>query len=694
MPTVLPKISPCGWPPPAPPPAVQGPVRKLVTISTRRCDSASIVIRQYSAIACSWPSTLQTVTPPGSAGTSIRSSPAATDCSNLRRGASGKSGFQTWLTTISASASAGIRRCVSPISKSTVGSIGSVTLPRIALATSGRAPKLPRNDTFIANPLGGGDQVDEAVAAREAAKVVGDLVPAATHHAAGPARIMRRDDDVGQRVKRMTRAAPVGLGRRRVLPPDIDRGAAEPVLGQRGIKRVLVDDLAARDVDEERAGLHQRQPPRVEQICRFRPQRGADRDRVAARQHLVERGERVDALDLGIRRTRAAVGGDNAAAERRGAARYLAPDAAIADDAERRAAHLAMRDAALHPARRPRAALAELAGNLEEAVMQRQHRHDHKFGDRRLVAERVAHRAAPWQRGHIEQLDPGRHRLDKAKTRRRRVIGHPPVAHQDVGVLRRVGQQRTINRIVENDAVERRRQLVLDAGMGVGGDIAEEQRLHGLTACLARKSSRTVMPRPGRSGTSIIPSLTGNPSSTRSCSSGLAPSEYSTMNPAGEAAATASPAEKAGAPAQRCGASFRLCALAIAEIRIASVMPPQIARSGCMMSTAPSAARSRKSCRVNSLSPAAIGMSLARRTSAQPALSSAVTGSSNQAMSSASTSRQKRFASATDSVPWASHISPISGPSASRAACTRRAEWRGSPSMMPTRIFTAPNPPR
>ena len=94
------------------------------------------------------------------------------------------------------------------------------------------------------------------------------------------------------------------------------------------------------------------------------------------------------------------------------------------------------------------------------------------------------------------------------------------------------------------------------------------------------------MPSPGRSGISIMPSFTGKPSSIRSCSIGLAPSEYSTMNPAGEAAATCSPAAKAGAPAHRCGASLRLKALAMAPIRIASVMPPQIARSGCRMSTA------------------------------------------------------------------------------------------------------------
>src|SRR5207237_4506083 len=44
------------------------------------------------------------------------------------------------------------------------------------------------------------------------------------------------------------------------------------------------------------------------------------------------------------------------------------------------------------------------------------------------------------------------------------------------------------------------------------------------------------------------------------------------------------------------------------------------------------------------------------RTWAQPALSSAVTGSSNQARLQSSTRRQKRLASATEKVPCASHI--------------------------------------
>src|SRR5947207_2461637 len=83
----------------------------------------------------------------------------------------------------------------------------------------------------------------------------GNDVPAPAHHALGPARTVRRDDDVRQLVERVTRAAPVGLGRGRVLPPHVERGAADLALAQRGIDRILLDDLAARDVDQGRGWL-------------------------------------------------------------------------------------------------------------------------------------------------------------------------------------------------------------------------------------------------------------------------------------------------------------------------------------------------------------------------------------------------------------------------------------------------------
>ena len=92
---------------------------------------------------------------------------------------------------------------------------------------------------------------------------------------------------------------------------------------------------------------------------------------------------------------------------------------------------------------------------------------------------------------------------------------------------------------------------------------------------------------------------------------------------------------QAGGEGRRAGPQVRRHAqvrgAAIAPMRIASVMPPQIARSGCSTSAARKSIRSRKSKRVQSLSPLAIGMCVERRTSARPRLSSAVTGSSNQA---------------------------------------------------------------
>src|SRR4051794_20741998 len=302
--------------------------------------------------------------PRGNDSVSIMSIPAVAACKSLSRDASGKSGRQIWPTTISASANAGIIRCMSLRSARITG---SSSLSRILAMMRGatRAAKPPRNRVFMGRASIRGHEIDQAVAAREAAKVFGDLVPPTAPHAAGPARIVRRDDDVRQLVKRMGRAAAGWLGFGRILPPDIDRRAAEPAVAQCFIQRILVDNGAAGDVDQERIGLHQREAARVDQPGGLRPERGAQSDRVAFRQHLVEIGERVDAFDDGIGLTLRAVGGEDARPERRRALCQLASDAAIADDAERRIAHLAVRRAALDPAGTPRAALAELAGYLK-----------------------------------------------------------------------------------------------------------------------------------------------------------------------------------------------------------------------------------------------------------------------------------------------------------------------------------------
>src|SRR5712691_10917283 len=433
---VLPSSSPWGGPPPAPPASHDDWSRNAVAVSNNRWVSTNAVISTYSAIAGSWPTTLQIVTSRGSDGTSIRSIPAAGDCNSLSRGASGKSFFQMWLTTISASAKAGIRRWLSLISGSTVVSSLSATLARTSGAI--RPPKSPRKRAFIAKSSGGGDHIDQRRAADAAADIVGDLVPAPPHHALGPARIVRRHDDVGQFVKRGTRAAPRGLSRIGILPPDIERRAADCAVAQRGIDRILVDHLAARDVDEERCRLHQREAACIDQPGGLGAERGAQRHGVAFGQHAVELGQREDALDAGLRLARAAVRGEDAHAKRRRTPRHLPPDPAIADDTERRAANLAVRHAAFNPAGAPRGALAKLAGNLDEPMIEGEPHHHDVFGDRRFVSEGVADQGAARQCREVVELDPGGHRLHQLDLRHRRVFGAPVVADQDVGRRRRL----------------------------------------------------------------------------------------------------------------------------------------------------------------------------------------------------------------------------------------------------------------
>ena len=94
-----------------------------------------------------------------------------------------------------------------------------------------------------------------------------------------------------------------------------------------------------------------------------------------------------------------------------------------------------------------------------------------------------------------------------------------------------------------------------------------------------------------------------------------------------------SPVAKRMAEPQRCGATVRPWLAASAATLRVSVRPPAIAGSGWSTSTARASSISRKAKRVCSLSPAAMGMSVARRTSACPLRLSGETGSSSQARS-------------------------------------------------------------
>ena len=104
--------------------------------------------------------------------------------------------------------------------------------------------------------------VFKLLAAREAVEIGGHHAPAPVGGRLGAARTVRRDQHVGQFVERTPRWLPLRFGLGRVLPPYIERGAAEAPLFQRRIKRVLVDNRRPRDIDQQRAWLQ------VTTLCR------------------------------------------------------------------------------------------------------------------------------------------------------------------------------------------------------------------------------------------------------------------------------------------------------------------------------------------------------------------------------------------------------------------------------------------
>ena len=91
------------------------------------------------------------------------------------------------------------------------------------------------------------------------------------------------------------------VGGQRLGVGDVERGARRsvPSLQRRG-ERALVDDRAARGVDEDRGRLHQPQRFGVDQVAGLLGQRAVDRDEVRALQQLEDVGASV--LRLLLRR--------------------------------------------------------------------------------------------------------------------------------------------------------------------------------------------------------------------------------------------------------------------------------------------------------------------------------------------------------------------------------------------------------
>src|SRR5271156_2962825 len=101
-------------------------------------------------------------------------------------------------------------------------------------------------------------------------------------------------------------------------------------------ERVLVDDFAARDIDQHASRLHPRETALVEQPVRLGRPLAADHDEVALRQKAVEiRGAAHFAAPRrqGVVRLRVAPGADDPHADRSAEPADVAPYPAGADDA-------------------------------------------------------------------------------------------------------------------------------------------------------------------------------------------------------------------------------------------------------------------------------------------------------------------------------------------------------------------------
>ena len=187
-------------------------------------------------------------------------------------------------------------------------------------------------------------------------------------------------------------------------------GAAKLVILDHAGERVLVDHLAARRVDDIGRRLHQREPPRREQMIGRRRMRAVDGDDVHAGEHLVE-AVPIGCLErlLDLRRHAPAIVIVDLQAE---GARPLGDglaDAPHADDAE----PLAVDAMAEHPGWRPAvpfaaAALQQIRALGEPARHGEDQRHGHVGGILGQHAWRVGDEDAAVPRGfEVDIVDAG-----------------------------------------------------------------------------------------------------------------------------------------------------------------------------------------------------------------------------------------------------------------------------------------------
>ena len=307
--------------------------------------------------------------------------------------------------------------------------------------------------------------------------LLGDHDAGAILRLARRARQVRREQEVGRVAQRR-------VGRQRLLREDVQRGARELARAQRRDERLLVDERAARGVDEQRAGPQQRQARRVDQAARRRRDRQVEADDVGHRERRLDRlgllgAELGDAL-----RGHERVVGDGAHAERARPRGHEPADAAEAEQRERLVGELDAREALALPG-----AVAQRALGGADVARQREQQRERVLGRRDDVRlGGVADDDARGRRGvHVDVVDADARAADHAqlgRARDQRGVDGRGRAHDE---RIRVGQRRGADR---RPARARRRRRPRAAARGPASAIGSATTQRGLLIAAARPAAR------------------------------------------------------------------------------------------------------------------------------------------------------------------------------------------------------------
>ena len=254
---------------------------------------------------------------------------------------------------------------------------------------------------------------------------------------------MRRQDQPVARQQRI-------VGRRRLRDLHVERGALDAAAVERIQQRRLVDDAAARAVDDVGRRLHQGQLRRTDQVARVVLQRAMHGHEVGARQGGAEVGHRLAAHGLDLSRRIGRIDAQALEPQRVQRLRQPAADAPEPDDEHRPSGNVHGDE--LRPAA-PVVALAHGAVELVQPLGQRVHHGDGVLHHRRRIGEADGgHDHAPLgRRRHVDVVEADAVARDDLEVGRRlhhgaRDLGEAHAdrlgARQEVGPRRRVGRLR------------------------------------------------------------------------------------------------------------------------------------------------------------------------------------------------------------------------------------------------------------